>query len=439
MKWIVVIASALGYGYLSFLHQRSDFSSFLAVWLLLAATFFYFYREKKRFTAKEILILGIGFRLIFIGHTPELSNDYFRFLWDGMVVNWGENPYLQSPINYPYFYLPEGAGGVSQGAVYINGMNSAQYYSPYPPVCQFIWGFSEGTFTSLTAKLITLRGVVLLFEIGTLLLLMKILRMLKKDALVISLYALNPLIILEFSASLHPEVFMLFFLLCALYLYLKNRQHLSALSFGLAVASKFLPLIILPFLIFKIGFRKTMLYGIIVLCTVVAVFLPFYNPIIPDNIRESVELYFGQFYFNASFFYVLKELAEWMYGRDLRFDIAPILSLVSATSILVLAFYRKNSDSFFNRILLAFSIYFLLATTVHPWYIGILVLAGIFTKYTFPFAWSLLVMLSYSHYTGGEMREHYAWIILEYAILLGWMVVDFKRYIPFNVGRSAGH
>lgn len=429
MKWIFAIASFLGYGYVSFFHSRNDFYSFFAAVIILAGSFYFFYRERKKFSWSELIGSAIVFRLIFICHTPELSNDYYRFFWDGMIVNHGENPYVQTPDNYPYFFSAHEDKVENSGALYYNSMNSRQYYSPYPAVCQYIWGMSESLFSSIQAKIIILRLVILLFEIGTILLIYKSLQLLQKDISLALMYALNPLVILEFSGSLHPEVFMLFFLALALYLFLRNKSSFSAISFGLAIASKILPLIILPFLIYKIGFKKAFVYGLLAAVTVVLLFVPFYDPVILQNIQSSVGLYFGQFYFNASIFYVVKEIADWISNRDLRFEIAPILSFISTAAILILAFTKNKSRDFFARLLFAFSIYFLMSTTVHPWYIGIIVLIGVFTTYTFPFAWSMLVLLSYSHYHGGVMQEHPVWIWIEYCALFIWISLEFWNKI----------
>jgi len=288
---------------------------------------------------------------------------------------------------------------------------------------------SESLFSSIQAKIIILRLIILLFEIGTILLIYKSLQLLQKDISLALMYALNPLVILEFSGSLHPEVFMLFFLALALYLFLRNKTSFSAMSFGLAIASKILPLIILPFLIYTIGFKKAFVYGLIAAMTVVLLFVPFYDPVILQNIQSSVGLYFGQFYFNASVFYVVKEIADWTSSKDLRFEIAPILSLISTAAILLLAFTKNQSRESFARLLFAFSIYFVMSTTVHPWYIGIIVLIGVFTTYTFPFAWSMLVLLSYSHYHGGTMQEHPVWIWIEYSVLIFWITLEFWNKI----------
>lgn len=434
MKWIVVIASALSYAYVSFLHVRSDFAGFLAIIAILSAGYYYVYSTRHQLTWPEIWSMAIAFRMLFLLSTPQLSNDYYRFFWDGMMFSYGDNVYMNIPENNAGYC--RSVEWPEQCETYLQSMNSASYYSPYPPVCQYIWALSEMFVRSIESKILVLRIIILIFELATVFLLRKVLARMQLEEKLAGIYALNPLIILEFTGNLHPEVFMLFFLVLAAFLYFNKRTAVSAASFGLAIASKFIPLIILPFLIPKLGLRRSFYFGLIAGLTVLALFIPFYDPIILNNIRQSVGLYFGQFHFNASFFYIIKETTDLLFSRDLRFDIAPILSILSTCFILILAFYKKLHLNFFDRLLFAFSIYFLFATTIHPWYIGIIVLIGTFTKYTFPLAWGQLVLLSYSHYMGGEMREHYVWIVLEYAILMSWMVYENRKQKRLGAGIS---
>ena len=72
--------------------------------------------------------------------------------------------------------------------------------------------------------------------------------------------------------------------------------------------------------------------------------------------------------------------------------------------------------------LFAVSFYFLLSTTVHPWYIATPLLLGIFSKYRFPIVWSFVVMLSYSAY-GKDGFDENLWLVgLEYFIVAGFAV-----------------
>ena len=63
----------------------------------------------QRITPLIILILGLIFRLVFIISLPELSQDFYRFIWDGNLQLIRINPYLYSPkdliVKNDLFYL----------------------------------------------------------------------------------------------------------------------------------------------------------------------------------------------------------------------------------------------------------------------------------------------------------------------------------------------
>src|SRR5688572_20777215 len=69
---------------------------------------------------------------------------------------------------------------------------------------------------------------------------------------------------MELTGNLHFEAFMIFFTLVALYFLCQKRSPFSAVCLGLAVCSKLLPLIILPLLFKRLGFRNWLSYCLIV-------------------------------------------------------------------------------------------------------------------------------------------------------------------------------
>ena len=79
-----------------------------------------------------MVVAGLLFRTIFLGHYPALSQDFFRFIWDGRLLFKGVNPYLFTPneimnsqaaILTEIQTLYEGMGSLSQGN-----------FSNYPPI-----------------------------------------------------------------------------------------------------------------------------------------------------------------------------------------------------------------------------------------------------------------------------------------------------------------
>lgn len=74
-----------------------------------------------------------------------------------------------------------------------------------------------------------------------------------------------------------------------------------------------------------------------------------------------------------------------------------------------------------QAMLFVLTLYFLMSTTVHPWYLVMLVALSVLSLHVYPIIWSYLVFLSYSHYQGGSFAENYYLIGLEYLLLFGWM------------------
>ena len=51
----------------------------------------------KKLSLNEILFFGISFRLVLLFAYPWLSDDFYRFIWDGLVIGENINPYEYTP------------------------------------------------------------------------------------------------------------------------------------------------------------------------------------------------------------------------------------------------------------------------------------------------------------------------------------------------------
>jgi alpha-1,6-mannosyltransferase len=78
--------------------------------------------------------------------------------------------------------------------------------------------------------------------------------------------------------------------------------------------------------------------------------------------------------------------------------------------------------------------YFLLATTVHPWYITSLVLLSVITSYRYPVVWSVLIILSYAAYRTVPYSENLWLVAVEYIVVFGCigyeLVRKAKSFVP---------
>src|SRR5690554_5340884 len=87
--------------YLSFAYglDRTDFVKLI---FLYAALFYLAYLFIEKWKQKFGILVGIGivFRLVFLFAIPNLSQDFYRFIWDGHLMAKGVNPYWFTPKMY---------------------------------------------------------------------------------------------------------------------------------------------------------------------------------------------------------------------------------------------------------------------------------------------------------------------------------------------------
>ena len=204
----------------------------------------------------------------------------------------------------------------------------------------------------------------------------------------------------------------------------------SAVLLGISVSVKLIPLLFLP-LYYKWfinntnrGFFKLFLFHIIVISTTLVTFIPFLSSQFLGNFMETIALWFQNFEFNASVYYVIRWIGFKITGWNLIETVGKILPLIVIAFLVLISFLRNNKSisGLITSLLFGISFYYLLSTTVHPWYIATPLLLSVFTKYRFPLVWSLVVMLSYSAYGINGFSENLWLLTLEYLIVIGYFI-----------------
>ncbi len=148
------------------------------------------------------------------------------------------------------------------------------------------------------------------------------------------------------------------------------------------------------------------------------------------NMLGSVDLYFGTFEFNAGIFYVIREIGFMLVGYDTIQTTGPILTKIILVSIIMLALLRKYKSDHDLPVLFmfAFFIFYGFSTTVHPWYISLVLICSVFTQFKSGVVWSLLVMLSYSAYQHEIFHENPIYLFAEYLTLLAVLIYELRKY-----------
>lgn len=426
--FLLLLVSLAVYIVLGYFTPRTDFLQLLLLFSGLFAIYGYAISLSK--SKSQILILlsaSIVFRLVLLPVVPNLSDDYFRFIWDGMLSSTGINPYTVLPS--AFFHTGEVAGTGISNEIF-NGLNSKDYYTIYPPVMQFIFYLAAKLFPeNLIGSIIVMRLFIILAEIGTILVGMKILKSLNLPEKNILLYSLNPLVIIELTGNLHFEGLMIFFLLIAMYFLFKQQYWVSSLFFAFSVGTKLIPLLIIPLLLKRIGVFKTVIFSLILAILLLLFFLPFIDNNLISNFSNSLNLYFQKFEFNASIYYLVRWVGYHATGYNMIQWAGPVLSAIAFILILLIAFGKRATDwnSFFSSAIFILLIYYLFATTVHPWYSTVLVAMSMFTSLRFPTVWSALIPLSYFAYSSSTYKENLWLVGAEYFCSLLFVLYELKK------------
>lgn len=376
---------------------------------------------------KSLIVFALIARLVFIVSLPQLSDDYFRFLWDGLLSTHHLNPFAFTPSEVP-------AVTGFRDSSFLNylkqNMNSVNYFSVYPPVLQLVFFVSaKAGMTNVVNDLVVFRIMALLAEGGTVYIITKLLHHFNLPKKNVLLYALNPLVIIEFAGNLHGEVFMLFFLSLSIWLLVKNQLLWSAAALAFAAGTKLLPFIFLPLIIGHIGFKKGVVYSIILFVVFFTMFLPFADTTFIMNISNSLGLYFAKFEFNPSIYYLLLWIGYLITGVNIILVLGKILPIISLWLVLRISFKnRLDSEApLMQKLLAVVFIYFLFSLVVHPWYITILVFLAVFTRFRFPILWSALVLLTYSAYTQVPYQQVYWLLVVEYLAVFAYLFYEIRK------------
>ena len=416
-----ILLSVLGYYFMGFEIDRAQ--SFILIPLYLTLFFCSYPLIFKDYSLKQMFWAGILFRLIFLLSTPLLSQDFFRFLWDGMLLSNGLNPYESTPdlLNHTSALFSTPFSQELYGGM---GTLSAAHYSNYPPINQ--WGFYIASLVggnSILANIISIRVVLILSDLGVFWFGVKLLDYLNLSKKRIGLYFLNPLIIVELTGNLHWEGFMMFFFLFGLYLiFTKGEWKWATIPMAASIATKLIPLLILPLFWRFLKPKKSILFGTLVLLCLFMFFIPFF--LRENNIShylKTIGLWFNRFEFNGSIYYVIREIGYEVKGYNIIRKLGKISPYIIVAIVAVFTLIRNNKtpQALLTGMLFCLSCYFFVATTVHPWYIVSLVCIALFTNHSYPLIWSALVVISYANYGNSDFNENFYLIALQYGIVYG--------------------
>ena len=428
---IVLALLSLAFYYTFAYHlARTDFLKLLTLFTALFLLCFKLIQFEK-WNFKFLLCIGILFRLIFLIAEPNLSQDFYRFIWDGELVKNFINPYLIVPNNL----IGQTDLVIANAQELYNGMGtlSAKHYSNYPPLNQLIFAFATllgGK--SILGSIIVMRVTIILADIGIFYFGRKLLKNINQSPHLIFWYFLNPLVIIELTGNLHFEGVMLFFFVWALYLLSIHKWQWAAVVYACSISVKLVPLLFLPLFLKHFKIKKSISFYIIVGITSMLLFAPFYATDFIANYSKTIGLWFSNFEFNAGLWNGIKHIGiqfdakPWelikTYGK-----VTPVLTILL---VLLFTFLRKNQNLsvLITSMLGILTLYYFMSANVHPWYVIFLLVLAIFSKYRFAIVWSAAIVLSYFAYSIADFKENLWLLALEYITVYAFLIYELIAY-----------
>lgn len=242
----------------------------------------------KRAIVVGLVLAGV-WHLLFLRPPAGVDDDVHRYVWDGRVQRLGYNPYIVVPSD------PAVAGLHSAET---RTLNHPDLPSPYPPGAQLFFR----AVTAIHESVFAFRVAFVLCDFGIVFVLLDILRRSGQGEHWVLAYAWHPLLAIEVAGSGHIDIVGALLLLMSLSALGRRWRALAAIAFGLAIAVKLLPLVLLPLFWKRVRIRDGALAAV--------VFGLIYLPYL-DHGRiplGSLGTYFHSFRFNDPVFAMLERV-----------------------------------------------------------------------------------------------------------------------------------
>lgn len=414
-----------GFYWLAYLTPRTDHTVLFSLFGGLIVVCVAIFRLLPRRDWWILFSVGLGFRLIFLFATPALSDDFYRFTWDGELSRSGYSPFAFVPEEFKA-HVSEVDQDKYEALLTVNskafpkGMNSKKYFSVYPAVNQ--WIFYTVTFggSPNQGNLILLRIWMLIAEVVSFFLLRALLKKQNRESSV-AVYWWHPFVILELVGNLHFEGIAIAFILGTLYYAHKNRWLYTALMAALAIMTKLTPIFLLGALFQQFDWKRWLLTSAVAVLLAAILFRTVVNFETLTNFGQSTDLFFNLFAFNSATYYGLVEIAKEYHWHEPRETVAGVLPYFSLILGAAVVFLQKRSMEW--TLMLLFTIYFFFSPIVHPWYITVLIPLAVLTRTVYPLVWSVLIFGTYVSY-GETYAIPERWIYFEYVVVLVLLVID---------------
>lgn len=483
MALFYIVFANLGAVFLGFEHPHFLILNYAL--LFIPYLYFLYQTQEGKWGWKEILVVGFSTRILLTLIDPVLSDDLYRYVWEGRVVFEGLSPYANAPDAKNLMLMRD-----TEIWPFIN---HKEIPAIYPPIAQFFFAgiaFLKGGLTTMRLGFIGVEalGIFAMYQ------LLKRYWTRNRLEYALAIYALNPLVLYEIAWSGHLDVLAWtpLILSLAILVYREGWKWIAiaAVLMAASIAAKLIGLILLPLVFFRPRHRdqknietksientgikskdsfylKSTAFIVIVVASFSLAYVPFLKSghlldgfgsyakswknnegyfrtfeksariILMDRKKEADPIYhFSQFNKTAMVFGFTK-IWEGKTVPNTSFSVnqivgflAKLIAALAMASMLVLLLLLRR-DVISSSLLLLFFLY-MVAPTVMPWYIAWLVPFAAITGHRPSILFSFMGLLGYTSWIlihSGGIWEIPDWVIfIEYGTVTAGVI--FWRNFP---------
>jgi alpha-1,6-mannosyltransferase len=286
------------------------------------------------------LVLAAVWHLQFLQMPSGPDDDIHRYVWDGRLQRLGYNPYIVVPSD-------PAVRGLHTAET--RNLNNPDVPSPYPAGAQLFFravtAIHESTFAMKVAFVVCGFAIILV--------LLDVLRCERRGAHLVLAYAWNPLLAIEVSGSGHIDIVGALLLLVSFAALRRRWRAIAAVGFGLAIAVKLLPIVLLPLYWKRVRTRD----AVLAVAVVGLLYVPFLNHGIPIG---SLGTYVNSFRFNDPVFAGLELVAP----PQIVAGLAVLVGFLTSTWL-----RRKSAEWSPEVFAWPMAASLLCAPVVYPWYL----------------------------------------------------------------------
>ena len=364
----------------------------------------------RRVDTRLIWAGAVVFRLLLLLTTPTLSDDVYRYLWDGYVANNGVSPYA----------LPVDSSQLDALNIPLRSLvNHSWMASPYLPAAQWLFAGVTGL---APLRPLSMQVAMVAIDLLNGALIVALLIAARLPGRRVLIYLLNPLAVVESAHGAHVDVWMIFLTLLAVWLALGRRSDegrrsgfskevrlltkagllrpgllgrynflpkidavarmwLAPIALGLATLTKILPVLLLPIFFWPWRWRRLLLYAVTVGVPIALAGSRagwgLTGPLDGRGFFAALRIYGDRWNFNSGLFHWLETALT--QSRLLNLDpasagqVAKSIVALSMMAVLLAVWMRarhtRQTRARIRLMAVPLMAYVLLAPTMHPWYL----------------------------------------------------------------------